>query len=101
MTKEQIAGILEQIATLLELKGQNSFDPADLPIFQTMVSTYRRGAAIGRVSLGRPDHGQILFQLEEQEAKGKTRRQHLCAPSERPRRIYLAYQRFFRVNNLA
>jgi hypothetical protein len=50
MTKEQIAGILEQIATLLELKGQNSFDPADLPIFQTMVSTYRRGAAIGRVA---------------------------------------------------
>jgi len=41
MTKEQIAGILEQIATLLELKGQNSFDPADLPIFQTMVRIYR------------------------------------------------------------
>ena len=50
MTKEQIAGSLEQIATLLELKDQNSFDPADLPIFQTIVSTYRRGAAIGRVA---------------------------------------------------
>jgi hypothetical protein len=68
MTKEQIAGILEQIATLLELKDQNSFDPADL------VSTYRRGAAIDRVAGEDRSWTRFCFNSGEQEAKGQDER---------------------------
>jgi DNA polymerase (family 10) len=83
MTKEEIAGVLEQIATLLELKGENPFKIrayANAPR-----ATQRPPPRVLRELLNLSNDGQrwsggqimdkILFQLVEQNQKGQKSRQ--------------------------